>query len=325
VTDSWGTIGGGYGNLAGDNEGTLLDASGATVSGGSGNTASGEKATVSGGRDNVASNGFATVSGGVDNTASGSAATVSGGFLNTASGGQATVSGGNRNEAIGNNSVVPGGYGNIAGGLLSFAAGSHAIIDETHRGTFLFADSLGFNVYDFLSNAANEFAARATGGVRFVTGVDDVGSPTAGVRLASGGSSWLTISDRNAKENFRNEDGEQILSAIAKMPIQSWNYKSQDPSIRHIGPVAQDFSAAFKFGEDEKHINNMDIAGVNMLSIQALEKRTRELKEKLAELTQVKQDVAKVMAENVELKERIAQLESILQRLETLAKDIERR
>ena len=126
-----------------------------------------------------------TVSGGLNNTASGVAATVGGGFGNTASGYFATVG---------------GGFGNIASGTGSFVAGSNAL-NETpaHVGVFLFADSSG---YAFHSAAANEFAARATGGVRFVLGIDGSGSPTWSC-AASNGNSWACSSDRNLKENFQ--------------------------------------------------------------------------------------------------------------------------
>jgi hypothetical protein len=107
----------------------------------------------------------------------------------------------------------------------------------------------------------------------------------------AGGSSWSSVSDRNLKENFKDEDGEKVLMAIAKMPIQSWNYKSQDKSIRHLGPVAQDFYAAFKLGENDTTISTVDIDGINMLAIQALEKRTAELNNIKAELEDLKKKI----------------------------------
>jgi hypothetical protein len=71
VTDYFGTVGGGYLNLAGNVSGALDDASFATVSGGSGNTASGSRSTVGGGFFNNASGIAATVPGGESNSASG--------------------------------------------------------------------------------------------------------------------------------------------------------------------------------------------------------------------------------------------------------------
>ncbi|UCG84847.1 MAG: tail fiber domain-containing protein [Gemmatimonadota bacterium] len=146
-----------------------------------------------------------------------------------------------------------------------------------------------------LAPTENSFTVRASGGVYLYTNP----SLTSGMILPNGGSGWDAVSDRNLKDNFRDEDGEHALAAIADMPIQSWNYKAQGPSIRHMGPMAQDFYAAFGLGTDDKHINTVDIDGVNMLAIQALERRTSDLR-----------------AENELLRARIADLEAALLRLE---------
>ena len=69
----------------------------------------------------------------------------------------------------------------------------------------------------------------------------------------------------------------EILAAIANLPITSWNYKSQNPSIRHIGPMAQDFYVAFGLGESDESITTVDISGINLLAVQALERRTADL------------------------------------------------
>ena len=57
--------------------------------------------------------------------------------------------------------------------------------------------------------------------------------------------------------------------------MQSWNYKTQDVSIQHIGPMAQDFNTAFGVGEpdkagERKYINSLDVDGVALASIQGL-------------------------------------------------------
>ncbi|MCZ6816898.1 MAG: tail fiber domain-containing protein, partial [Planctomycetota bacterium] len=87
---------------------------------------------------------------------------------------------------------------------------------------------------------------------------------------------WLTISDRNVKENFRSVDSRAILERLAAMPIETWNYKTQDDSIRHIGPMAQDFSAAFGVGPDDKHIGTLDADGVALAAIQGLHQLVQE-------------------------------------------------
>jgi hypothetical protein len=78
------------------------------------------------------------------------------------------------------------------------------------------------------------------------------------------------LSDRNAKANFSPVDGPALLEKLAAIPILQWNYKTQSPAIRHLGPMAQDFRAAFGLGDDEKHISTLDESGVALAAIQEL-------------------------------------------------------
>src|SRR4029077_2777235 len=100
------------------------------------------------------------------------------------------------------------------------------------------------------STNENEFAARASGGVRFVSAIESNGTATAGVVLHPGSGAWSSLSDRNAKENFTPANVRDVLEKVAALPMTTWNYKSQDKTVRHIGPMAQDFSAAFAVGEN---------------------------------------------------------------------------
>jgi hypothetical protein len=92
------------------------------------------------------------------------------------------------------------------------------------------------------------------------------------------------MSDRNLKVNFASVDGREVLARVASIPIATWNYKAQDPSVRHIGPMAQDFAAAFGVGEDDRHINMVDANGVTMAAIQGLYQLVQEQHEKIAAL-----------------------------------------
>ncbi len=251
------TIGGGFGNSASYTT--------TTVGGGWGNNASNWYATVGGGSSNTASGESATIGGGAFNAASGESATIGGGAFNAASGFRATIGGGEHNTASGTYATIGGGFLNTAAGTYSFAAGRQAIAN--HQGAFVWADS---NTVPFTSTATNQFSARATGGARLVSAVDAFGNPTAGVQLASGGGAWSSISDRAAKDNFYSVNGRDMLARLSEIPIQTWNYKTQDASIRHIGPMAQDFYAAFNVGEDDKHITTVDADGVALAAIQGL-------------------------------------------------------
>jgi hypothetical protein len=204
------------------------------------------------------------------------------------------VGGGDNNIAGGINSMVGGGENNVAAGDFSVAVGRNVRINAAHDGAFVFADQMAFL---FNSAALNEFAARATGGVRFVTAVNAAGTPIAGAILPAGGSAWLALSDENAKDNFQPVDNLFILEQVVEMPITSWNYETQDPSIRHIGPMAQDFFAAFNMGEDERYISTIDADGVALAAIQGLYHLVRQKDDEIATLQQENDDLRTQLAD----------------------------
>ena len=112
-----------------------------------------------------------------------------------------------------------------------------------------------------------------SGGVYFYTNA----GLTSGSYLAAGANSWNSISDRATKENFTPADSQAILETLASLPLQEYNLKSQDNSIRHVGLVAQDF-ATFGYGESDKAINMEDADGVALAAIQALYAENQALK-----------------------------------------------
>ena len=271
--------------------------------------ANGYSATVGGGGVNTASGYCATVGGGSSNTASGEAATVGGGDSNTASGDSATVGGGYDNTASGNYSMVPGGYDNTAQGHYSFAAGRNAYAIK--QGTFVWADSRGLVFGDgWGPGYANRdgFFVRATGGTYFVSAINGTtGMPTAGVYLTPGANGWNSICDRNLKENFTPVDGRAVLARLAAMPIATWNGIAESPDIRHMGPVAQEFHAAFGLGADDKSINTVDADGVALAAIQGLHGLVLEKEAQLADMTA---RLDQKDGEIAELNQRLTKLEA---------------
>jgi hypothetical protein len=259
ATDAFATVAGGAVNVASDIN--------ATVAGGAGNAATFRYAAVCGGTQNAASSTAAIAAGGEHNLATGAYSAVLGGVYNQADGNQGAIGGGAGNIATGSYSTVPGGFANHALADYSFAAGSRARIQPEHRGVFLFADSEGV---PFESLQQNEFAVRAGGGVRFVTAIDDAGEPLSGVRLSPGSGSWETLSDANLKSGFTRVDESLILQRLMNMPISTWSYKGQSSSVRHIGPTAQDFHAAFGLGQDDRYISTVDEGGIALAAIQEL-------------------------------------------------------
>ncbi|HEX6641429.1 MAG TPA: tail fiber domain-containing protein, partial [Thermoanaerobaculia bacterium] len=127
-------------------------------------------------------------------------------------------------------------------------------------------------------------------------------SLTSGVTLPAGGGTWNSVSDRNMKENFAPVDGEDVLARLRNVPISIWNYKSQNANVRHIGPMAQDFAAAFHVGDDDKHISTIDPDGVALAGVKALDDRTSAQESRIEVLEK----------ENAELRKRLDRLEKLL-------------
>jgi hypothetical protein len=107
---------------------------------------------------------------------------VAGGESNAAVGAFSTIAGGAGNVVQGWFGAVPGGRGNWVVGDYSMAAGRRA--RTNHAGAFLWADNTDV---DFVSAGANEFAVRASGGVRFVTQVDGTGVPLRTIEINPNG------------------------------------------------------------------------------------------------------------------------------------------
>ena len=88
------------------------------------------------------------------------------------------------------------------------------------------------------------------------------------------------------KEHFVAIDGQEVLDRLARLPITTWNYKTDAPSIRHMGPMAQDFFAAFGLGADDRHLAPLDVNGVALAGVQALSQQVETLQRQNADLLQ---------------------------------------
>jgi len=111
-----------------------------------------------------------------------------------------------------------------------------------------------------------------------------------------GGGAWSSLSDRGAKENIVPVDGVAVLEAVAAMEISTWNYRAQDETVRHMGPMAQDFHAAFGVGEDEKRISTVDADGVALAAIQGLKRLADEKDARIAQLERRIAELEKIVA-----------------------------
>jgi hypothetical protein len=275
VTGDFGTVGGGAQNTSGLN---------AVVAGGLQNSA-GAFSVVSGGQENIATNG-SSVSGGTANLAKGIAACIAGGSYNTNSGDLA---------------MIPGGSQNLASGQTSFAAGYNA--QATNDGAFVWSDTTGTTT---ASVANNSVTFRASGGYRLFSSTG-----TAGVQLAAGSGSWSSLSDRNAKNDLAPVNPQAVLAGVAALSISKWSYKTEQ-GVRHLGPMAQDFHAAFQVGENDTTISTVDEEGVALAAIQGLnEKLEQQSKQKDAEIQALQAKAAQVDS----LEARLNELEQTVQSL----------
>jgi hypothetical protein len=144
------------------------------------------------------------------------------------------------------------------------------------------------------------------------------------IRLGNGSVTVLesqvaltVVLDKTKKENFKPVDGEAVLRKIRGFELTSWNFIGHDPKeFRHYGPMAQDFFAAF--GHDSvgqvgtgTTINSGDMAGILMIAVQALEKRTAELKQKEAQIAVLKSTVEDLKAQHAYFVTVAARLEAL--------------
>lgn len=166
-------------------------------------------------------------------------------------------------------------------------------------GTFVWSDGSATASADtFYNTANNEFALRATGGFRFRTNL----TGTTGCNLPAGSGVFNCTSSRLTKENFASVNGEEILTTVRNLPISTWNYINEGQSVRHIGPMAEDFYSAFNLGVGNTSIGVQDLASVSLAAVKALEERTAELQKKTEEV-----DILRAQLASME--ERLAALE----------------
>ena len=316
ANSSQAVIGGGFQNTIQTN------AFGAVIAGDRYNTiqANASDAVISGGFQNtIQTNAFGSViAGGGDNTiqvnapnsvvAGGNTNIIQSGAFGSAIGGGANntiqagavgswIGGGNNNLILSGAlfAAIPAGNSNAAA---SFALAAGALAQATNNNAFVWSDGSATTA----SITNNTVTMRATNGFRFFTGPG-----TAGAQLAPGATAWTVLSDRNAKKNFQVVNTEAVLERLAAIPIQRWNYQwEQDTDVPNIGPMAQDFKAAFYPGRDVKGISTLEFDGVELAAIQGLNQKLEDRSKELEARSQ------RLEAENAELKTRLERLEQLI-------------
>jgi trimeric autotransporter adhesin len=288
-------IGGGQTNVVAGEYGVLIGglknsagASFSVVAGGQNNSASSDHSFIGSGSNNL----ITTARGSLPN--GGSYAVIVGGSGNviaatSRNGGEyASIGGGLNNTANGIGATVPGGSYNAASGTDSFAAGTGSF--AATRGSFVWSDDAA-GATPLTSTVSNQFLARASGG--FILYTDP--TLTTGVVLSPGSGTWASLSDQASKTAIRPVDDTEILNRLTRLPITTWSYVSEPRSVRHMGPMAQDFYSAFGLGEDNLHITSIDEDGVALAAIKGLNeritRRSREIDALQQEVTQLASEV----------------------------------
>ncbi len=220
---------------------------------------------------------LAAVALGQKTTASGNAAIALGGAT-TASGAASLATG--RNTVASGNVATAMGAETSASGEFATAVGHSA--SATMRGSFVFGDASTNNVVT--TPAQNTFIARAAGGFRFLTDANlltgcDIGNGNLVCTGTVSGSSSRTL-----KHEFEPLDAEAVLEKVAGLDIQRWRYLADTAEVRHVGPTAEDFHAAFGLGANDRTIAMVDADGINLLASQALARRTAALRDEVTAL-----------------------------------------
>jgi len=153
--------------------------------------------------------------------------------------------------------------------------------------------------YSLLGDGTNTYVNAPSGEILLrINNENRVVVTSTGITL-SGTLSYS--SDRNLKEGFAPVEGASLLTKLNAIPMQTWKYKTERPGIRHLGPMAQDFRAAFGLGEDDKHISTVDEGGVALAAVQEL------YREGLKKDATIRDLQAQIKADRLAAKAEIAQ------------------
>jgi len=305
------TISGGYQNTISTN-GAF-----ATISGGAANTSRGEYATIPGGAQNLAAGDFSFAAGyrakanhdgafvWADSQDADFASSASNQFLVRASGG------------VGINVTNPldalhvQSDNNVRTRATATGTGFAGSVSENSLGEWFAGVASATNHWYLFENAP------ASGARIVVKSGGNVGigtlAPTNRLHVAGGVSAtaFVNTSDRNAKENFVPVSPQEILHKVSTLPISTWNFKTMNDG-RHMGPMAQDFHAAFGLGGGDTTITSVDPDGVALAAIQGL---NQKLEQKETELAALKRQNERLEQRLETLEKTVTQINKSSQRL----------
>jgi len=184
--------------------------------------------------------------------------------------------------------------------------GTLALEGATHTYLTFFPDGVAAGRKGFLGFAAADTAnltlanEAARGHILLFPFSGNVGigtsTPANKLHVAGGvtATSFNTSSDRHAKTNLQPVDVREVLAKVTQLPIARWTFKDS-PDGEHMGPMAQDFHAAFGLGTCDTTITSVDPDGVALAAIQGLnQKLTEELQRRDSENADLKRELGEL-------------------------------
>ena len=169
------------------------------------------------------------------------------------------------------NGAPNGSIGITADGTVSTSGSIHVGSTATPVGQFAITEP-GVVRFEMIDSSASKRWRFTNAGDKFA--INQVDTPGTEFSVFENGDATLLgilteNSDVNSKQDIVPVDSDDLLARVADLPIAEWSYIDA-PNERHIGPMAQDFHAAFGLGRSDKFIATLDSSGIALAAIKAL-------------------------------------------------------
>ncbi len=281
----WSTVGGGWDNGVDDHYSAIL--------GGESNSVFGHHSTVGGGRDNGVDDYYSAILGGYSNNVDAEYSAILGGLYNYVDGDYSAILGGGFNGVSGEHSAIVGGAGSSNSGDHSVVVGgSGNSISASADYSMAFGNNVGVTSSYRVALFSDDYPGCL--GINRDSTINrriHVGTNTSngnGAYLTNGGV-WTDGSSRECKTNFQTLERKDLMSRIRGLPVEAWEYEGTGE--RHIFPCAEDFQDSFDVGvlkedgtRERQYLAAMDVAGVALAGVKALDEMIKEKDARIAEL-----------------------------------------